>query len=334
MEVDTLRRRLDFDDFDEGSLHTDRGSARLMPPGHCKTFAEVAWAYENHAMGAARRRSALTFVQPSIVPDKLQTVAQKTASLRSPRRSPSPSASARPPSRSGSKDPPLEYNRQHEELAAIQYNEHADAQGSRAGHSIRQRSWGSMSRTGGGSEKYQEVQLETPRRQLKDQDAAYHATPRRSSKLALDFSIYSSKKAANCAKTQVVRSVSGTCAAGKTSREPSQQRRSLGRTRSRSQEQYALCRETFPGARDSMSPRYTGNRASSPPNIASARAAKERLVWERLAAKSDVPVGYKGVQCRWTRALGDLETAALASSPRMATPVLAGLKETASFGYE
>lgn len=84
-----------FPDGFSGRASDVQHLSRLTPPEGCTTFAEVAWAYENYAngMGAAGRRSTLCFAQDSIVPDNLQSIARKSAPLRSPRRRPNSAGS-------------------------------------------------------------------------------------------------------------------------------------------------------------------------------------------------------------------------------------------------
>jgi len=84
-----------FSDGFSGRAPGAQHLSRLTPPEGCSTFAEVAWAYENYAngMGAAGRRSTLCFAQESIVQDSLQSIADKSAPSRSPRRRPNSAGS-------------------------------------------------------------------------------------------------------------------------------------------------------------------------------------------------------------------------------------------------
>jgi hypothetical protein len=92
----SLQKRLNFDDIDDHAPSILPAS-RLKAPSGCETFAEVQWAYDNHAIGAARRRSRMTFANDKVVEDSLQTIADKardkvTVSTPRSHRSPIPTS--------------------------------------------------------------------------------------------------------------------------------------------------------------------------------------------------------------------------------------------------
>jgi hypothetical protein len=258
IDVESLRKKLIFDDVDAGLTSASRSAAPMTPPGNCKTFAEVAWAYDNHAMGAARRRSSFAFAQQGIVPDNLQTVAQKAAALRSPRCSPNTST--------GSPNPSIA-----DQTLAIDYPTYTSQE------------------VAVSSPKGRFMLQET--KSFADTDYITQVTPTKNSKVALDFSIYSMQKNSNCAKNAAKGFASKPAASIDTKQESSMQR--MSRARSQSRERYVFSRSACADRYSAISAGYTDDCVLSPRSLSPSRPMKERAVWERLAAKVDAGIVRK-----------------------------------------